>query len=75
MSHGAAHDMEQRQMAAKISIDDQCAPQLSDAHRQAIAAAETSPVALTEEAVLAPHGTQPASPITALTTFASACAA
>jgi hypothetical protein len=44
--------MKRRQMAAKISIDDLCAPRLSDAH-QAIATAETRPVALTEEAVLA----------------------
>jgi hypothetical protein len=40
-------------MAARISIDDLCDPQLSDAHRQAIAAAEANPVSLTEEAVLA----------------------
>lgn len=40
-------------MAAKISIDDLCSPQLSDAHRQAIATVEANPVTLTEETVLA----------------------
>lgn len=40
-------------MANKISIDDLRAPQLSDAHRQAIAAAEANPVKLTEDTVLA----------------------
>jgi hypothetical protein len=40
-------------MAARISIDDLCSPQLSDAQRQTIAALEANPVTLTEDAVLA----------------------
>jgi hypothetical protein len=40
-------------MAERISIDDLTAPRLSEAQRQAIAAMEANPVALSEDAVLA----------------------
>ena len=40
-------------MATKISIDDLCDPELSDAHRQMIAAVEATPPKLTVEAILA----------------------
>lgn len=40
-------------MAAKISIDDLCTPQLNDAQRQMIAAMEASPITLTEDAIFA----------------------
>lgn len=40
-------------MPTKISIDDLCTPQMSDAQRQMIAALEANPVNLTEDAILA----------------------